>query len=66
MASCPFRKRLRNGHAFHRQKIKLLYASDRITMYFWTSVRLTLVPSRYFCVFGVREDWGLSWGGGVS
>ena len=21
-----------------------------------------LVPSRYLCVFGVREDWGLGWG----
>ena len=35
MASCPFKKRLRNGHALRRQKkIKLLYTSDRITMYF--------------------------------
>lgn len=34
MASCPFKKRLRNGHALHRQKkIKLLYAPDSLTMY---------------------------------
>ena len=25
-------------------------------------VRRRLVPSRYLCVFGVREDWGLGWG----
>ena len=23
---------------------------------------IRLVPSRYLCVFGVREDWGLGWG----
>ena len=36
-----------------------LFAS---TTSFWRSYRPRLVPSRFLCVLGLREDWGLGWG----
>ena len=38
------------------------YITEREGQHSLTSFESRLVPSRYSCVLGVREDWGLGWG----